>query len=252
MEAVGELDRGQRGLVLEIDSLARDVVQELLDVEGIPLGATVDERHERRGRLGIPTDDLGELRADEVVQLIVTQGRERELVELRERLDAQRLAHVRARSIGEHDEHPLGHDRARDLDEQVARELVEPVAVLHHQDQRPAPGARTQARDEEILERGLAELRVERAGEVVVRQREPDDLAEQWRAGHEVGIDRAKLLLELRDLDVLRAVVRETEERAPDLAPREVARRRAVGLALTERHELAPAAGRADELGDEP
>ena len=126
------------------------------------------------------------------------------------------------------------------------------MAVLEHEDERPALGACAQARDEEILQRGLAELRVERAGEVVVRQREPDELTEKRRARHEVGIDRAKLVLEVRDLGVLRAVVHETEERAPDLPPREVARRRSVGLALPERHELAASAGCSDELGDEP
>ena len=67
-------------------------------------------------------------------------------------------------------------DRMSDL-EQVARQLVDPVAVLEDGDHRRLRGSRAQADREQVLERRLAQLRVEPAGQVGVRDRQPDDVA---------------------------------------------------------------------------
>ena len=66
MQALGQLDLAERRLVARIDALARDEIQQLLDVEGIALRALGDELDECGGRVRVGAEKLAELRADQL------------------------------------------------------------------------------------------------------------------------------------------------------------------------------------------
>ena len=125
------------------------------------------------------------------------------------------------------------------------------MTVLEHQDERLAGGPVAEARREQVLERRLAQLRVERGRQVVVRDLQPEDGLEQGSAGHERGVDRLERGLDPPTLLGVRVGVLDAEQAPPDLAPDEVARIRAERLALPERDEDAAPPGAPDELRDE-
>ena len=166
-------------------------------------------------------------------------------------LDPESAPGLRGGTVGEDEQDGQVRRRAHEHLEQVPRQLVDPMAVLEHGDERRLAGARLQAGREEVLERRLAQLRVELAGQVRVGDRQSDDLVEQWHAGDEGGIDRREMPLERRHLLLAGVALLEAKQPAPDLAPHEVRRLGAVGLALAERHDLPAAADVAHELGDE-
>src|SRR4051794_38479049 len=126
------------------------------------------------------------------------------------------------------------------------------VAVLEDDDEWRSIRAPAEARDEEILERRLAQLRVEASRQLGVADRDADDLAQERSAGDEGRVDRCELLLDHRDLPLARVLVREVEHAPPDLSPDEIGRLRTVGLAFPEGDGVASAARVPGELGDEP
>ncbi len=125
------------------------------------------------------------------------------------------------------------------------------MTVLEHQDERLAGGPVAEARREQVLERRLAQLRVERGGQIVVRDLQPEDGLEQGSAGHERWVDGFERGLDPSTLLVVRVGVLDAEQAPPDLAPDEVARVRAERLALPEGDEHAAPPGAPDELRDE-
>ncbi len=141
--------------------------------------------------------------------------------------------------------------RAHEDLEQVARQLVDPVGVLDHDDHGLRRRACPQRVGQQRLERRLAELGVEAAREVVVGERDAEDGLEQRHPGDERGVDGGQLRLQPRAVGGLGVVVLEAQQAAPDLTPGEVGGVAAVGLALPERDEHAPAARGADELRDQ-
>ena len=141
-------------------------------------------------------------------------------------------------------------DRPREHVEQVARERVEPVAVLEHDHLRVGARERPQAVGQEALERGLAQLRVERRRQLRVRDRQAEHGVEQRRALDERRVDVGQRLLERLQLLGLGHRLRHGEQSAPDLSPDRIGRAGAERLTLAEGDEMAVAARVADELGE--
>ena len=98
---------------------------------------------------------------------------------------------VRAR--GDHQQHRRADDRARDGLQQVAGQRVQPVRVLDdHDDATGLLGDRTEQPAEQVLQRRLAELPVERRGQLVVGDLEPEQRPEEWQARGQAGpLERA-------------------------------------------------------------
>ena len=65
MEALRKLEPSERSLVMEIDVLTLDVIEELLDVERVPLRSIRDELDERCRQLGVFPEHLLEPSADQ-------------------------------------------------------------------------------------------------------------------------------------------------------------------------------------------
>ena len=78
------------------------------------------------------------------------------------------------------------------------------MAILEHEHHLLLRGSRTETVHEKRLERGLSKLRLEGAGELVVRDRDAEERIQQWSARDERGIDRTKLSLEREHLLGLR------------------------------------------------
>ena len=125
------------------------------------------------------------------------------------------------------------------------------MAVLEDEHERLLGRPRAEAVGEQRLERGLADLGVERPRQLVVRDRDREHGLEQRRARNERRIDGRELALERRSLLVLRAILADAEQRSPDLLPDAVGRLRAEGRRLAERDEDAVLAAPAHELGDQ-
>ena len=170
---------------------------------------------------------------------------------MREALEPEPASDARLGPIREQDEHGQRRDCAGEDLEQVARERVDPVAVLEHEDERLFGRSRTQAVGEERLERRLAQLGVEGARQLVVRDRDAEESVEQGSTLDERRVDALELAFERAHLLRLRQLVVDAQEPAPDLAPDPVARR-AVGLALAEGDEVPASPGPSNELCDQP
>jgi len=84
--------------------------------------------------------------------------------------------------------------------QQIARQRIEPVAILDHHDQRLGGGAGTKTVGEQCLQRGLAELRVEGSGEVVVLDQDVEHGRKQWRASDQASVDRREFGLDIAHL----------------------------------------------------
>ncbi len=97
--------------------------------------------------------------------------------------------------------------------------------------------ARKHARQQR-LERGLTQLGIEVACQLVVRDREVDHRAEEWQPGDEPGIDCGQPALERGHLSGRRVAVAQPKQRAPDLPPGEIAGGPAERLTLAERHQV--------------
>ena len=104
MQTLGKLEPFQRALVLWIDAMAADVVEELLDVERISLGARKNEIYQSRGWLSFHAKHLPKLCPDQQHRMIAVQLGERNLVEMRKTFDAQAPTDFRARPVGEQDQ----------------------------------------------------------------------------------------------------------------------------------------------------
>ena len=202
MQAAGKLERAERALVGRVDLLRVDVVEELLDVERVSLRAADDELERGTAR---PSRSSPSSCASFAARQLGHLARRRASVE-RQLLDLRAAAPGRAPAAAR----PRGgrraraararrRDGARDDVEQVARERVEPVAVLEHEHERLGRGARAQAVGEQVLERGLAQLGVERARQLGVGDRQAEHRVEQRGARDERRVDCAQGLLERRE-----------------------------------------------------
>ena len=138
-------------------------------------------------------------------------------------------------------------DAAREHLEQVARERVDPVAVLEHEHERLFGRSRAQAVGEQRLERRLAQLRrrSERVSSLSGIEM-PSTRRASGARGRSDGIDALELALERARLLALRQLVVDAEERAPDLAARPGSCVRAEGLALAEGDEVRRGAWRVE------
>ena len=191
-------------------------------------------------------------RADELSRLRGLELRKHDLGEVRLTGQAEAAARLGRRTIRQHHEDTQkGSRRGTSTLEQVSRERVDPVAVLEHEHERLLGRAGAQAVGEERLERRLAELGLERARQLVVRDRDPEQDVEQRRSRDERLVDVGELALEGRHLRVRRVVVVETQEAPPDLPPDAVARVRPERLALAERDDVPAPPRPPHELGDE-
>ena len=223
-----------------------DVVDELLEVEGVALGATDHRGEDLR---------LGPASGEHPVPLVDQRRR---------RLGIERLQHQvgdvvapdgqagQGRAVG-----PRGDDQqhaCRRADpgqhlQQVARQRVEPVRVLHDDSHRAGRRPREQQPSQQVLQRGLAQLALERRGQVAVGHRDAEHRPEQRRAGHEPRVE----LAHGDDHRVGVAVDVEAQQVGPDLAPRGVRRRLGGDRAgLPRRHEHAVRDQLADQLGHQP
>ena len=251
MQAVRKLDRREGARVADVDLVAADVVEELLDVERVSLGAGGDQLDER-GDLGL---GLGcgrrNPRAAELLRLLGGERRERELREVRKLGEAETAARlaVRGRAIGDHDQHAQRPGRTRKDLEQIPRERIDPVAVLEHENDRLLGRARTQAIHQQRLEGRLANLSLERPRQLVVRDRDPQHRPEQRSTRNERGIDSRQLTLDRLPLLRLQLPIPDPEQRPPDLLPHAIARARTEGSGLTESHHNTALARPANELG---
>ena len=169
------------------------------------------------------------------------------------RLDPEPAAGLRGRPVGEDDQdRQVGGRPAQDL-EQVARQRVDPVAVLEDEDDRLLGGPRPEDDREEVLERGLAELRVDRprsasmSGDLDADER-PRAAARARRAP---GRSPRATSGSAPPGPPRRSSSSSFEQAPPDLAPDEVARVRPERLALAERDEEAAPARDPDELRDQ-
>ena len=124
------------------------------------------------------------------------------------------------------------------------------MAVLEHENDRLLRRARSQALRQQVFERGLAQLGVERRGEIVVGDRDPEHGADQRRALHEAGVDRRERALDRGRLNILRLAVIDAQQAAPDLLPHRVARVRTEPRAFAKRQHAGDR-HRAHELGDQ-
>ena len=148
----------------------------------------------------------------------------------------------------------VGRRPAEDL-EQVARQRVDPVAVLEHED-RPAPRRDRAPQDDRAAGPRATPSGASRPSPrsaTCPGSRRPTTAPSERRALDELRVDRR----ERRPDPVApgRASASSSssaEQAAPDLAPDEVARVRAERLALAERDEEAAPARDPDELRDQP
>jgi len=124
------------------------------------------------------------------------------------------------------------------------------VAVLEHEHERLASRPPAEALDEEVLEGRLPQLRVERARQVALLNRQPEHGVEQRYARNERRIDVPHRALEKAHLLELRQALVDPKEGTRDLLPHDVARV-AERLTLAERNGRPAGAGAAHELGDE-
>ena len=134
-----------------VDSLRDDVAEQLLDVEGVAFGARGEQLDQCLGHVVTVTAELCDLALDELRDVSVRHEVKRQLGEAGKALEAEAPARFDRRPIGDHEQHrqPDG-DPRQDL-EQVARQLVDPVAVLEDDGERPVGRARAQADRQEIL-----------------------------------------------------------------------------------------------------
>ena len=144
--------------------------------------------------------------------------------------------------------------RPSDL-EQVARQLVDPVAVLEDDDERVV--APTRARRQPTSRSSSDALRTlasKARRELGVRDVEAErPTSSSGRAGDERRIDRGERRLELSRAGVRGRVVVEVEQPPPDLAPRRSSSCSCRTPGTRRRRPRAPApARRPDELGDQP
>ena len=248
VQALGQLQGTNGRLVLGVDALAADVVEELLDVERVALGARRHQVDERLRRPGACSEELLELGVGEPFGIRLRELRQLDLPELRQLLEAQ----LDTRAVVEHDEHRQLESGTGEHLQQVTRQRVDPVAVLEHQHERLLARPRLQALREQPLERRLAELGVERPRQSVVRDGEAEERAEQRQALHERRIDGLEDARHAEYLVLLRLLVVDAPQTAPDLLPDVVARVRAERRAGADGDRAIRLAQGVHELGHEP
>ena len=74
------------------------------------------------------------------------------------------------------------------------------MAILERDNQRLRAGLGTKAVGKQRLQRGLAELRVEGSGEVVVLDQDVEHGRKQWRASDQASVDRREFGLDIAHL----------------------------------------------------
>ena len=150
-----------RGRIAGVDALGDDEVEQLLDVERVALGPRGDELDEGvADRFALAAQQLLQLRADELRDVVGLHAVEGELAEAGAAFDAEAAAGRRRRPVGEHEQHGQRRRRPDEDLEQVARQLVDPVAVLEHGDdrrlRRTAPAGTIASRSSSDVLRSLA------------------------------------------------------------------------------------------------
>ena len=105
------------------------------------------------------------LRSYEARRVRVAEFGERDFREVRESLQTKPAPGMLRRTIGEQ-------QRPRDDHEKVLRQGVEPMTVFQYDHERAPLGPRAQAFDEQHFKRPLAQLRIHRRGEFILRDSE--------------------------------------------------------------------------------
>ena len=124
---------------------------------------------------------------------VLAERRELQLLELREAREREALRERRLGPVGEDEQHGRRVDGARDHVEQVARERVEPVAVLEHEHERLASAAL--ARRQSASRFSSEVLRSFASNELVSSVSgigRPSSASSSGARGNEGGVDRAR------------------------------------------------------------
>ena len=111
VQALRQLQRADGGRVARVNTVRRDVADELLDVERVAARSIGDQRHQglaglrpRRADLAAGRPDLVELGADELGRIVGVELVEADLRERRQALDAEAAAGLAGRAIGQDDQ----------------------------------------------------------------------------------------------------------------------------------------------------
>src|SRR5262249_9115052 len=107
--------------------------------------------------------------------------------------------------------------------QEIIGDLIEPVRIFKRDRQRLLPGAEAYTADQQRLERGLAQLGVERESELVLGDRQVEHGAQERSAQRKLRVEQADLAEQCGDPLLSRRRWIELEEILPDRLPGEVA-----------------------------
>ena len=161
------------------DALILNIVDHLVDVERVALRARGDALHEAGGQHAPCAKHVAELHADQPLGLTQAKLTQVQLAEVRQAGHAQAGLLALRGPVGQQQQNWPINDRARHQLQQIVGELVDPVAILDHQQERrrcdalaPALAAaaadRAHTGDHGCLKRVLAHAGVERARQVAL------------------------------------------------------------------------------------
>ncbi len=172
VQVLRQLDARERGGVARVEPAVAQVVQQLLEEEGISLGAGHQHLDEfrRHGVAHACREELGELGLDGLRRFVGDELAELDAREARQGAQAAgEGARGRQRAECEEKDDARVGEREGELLEEVVRQRVDPVVVLEDDEDRLFAGAGTQAILEQRVQGAAADHGLERAREVGVR-----------------------------------------------------------------------------------